>query len=103
MICLTEGTIRRINIVSRHFENKNNNCCETKFGKKAICLLFTNPFLATLRHGSRMARLWICKFVNIKQEAFLQIFVSQQLLFLFSKCVDTMSNVTDREPSQTNL
>ena len=33
MICLTGDTISRINIVSRCFENKNNNCCETKFVK----------------------------------------------------------------------
>ena len=33
----------------------------------------------------------------------MQIFVSQQLLFLFSKCVDTMSNATDCDPGQTNL
>ena len=35
--------------------------------------------------------------------AFLQIFVSQQLLFLFSKHLDTMSNVTDCDYGQTNL
>ena len=35
--------------------------------------------------------------------AFLQIFVSQQLLFLFSKHLDTMSNVTDCVSSQTDL
>ena len=54
---------------------------------------FTNPFLTTLqlgRCGSRVARLWICKFVNNKQMAFLQIFVLQQLLFLFSKHLDTI-------------
>ena len=32
-ICLTGDTIRRIDIVSRCFENINNNCCETKFVK----------------------------------------------------------------------
>ena len=32
-ICLTGNTIRRIDIESRCFENKNNNCCETKFVK----------------------------------------------------------------------
>ena len=35
-------TIRQIDIVSRCFENKNNNCCETKLCKNGICLLFTN-------------------------------------------------------------
>ena len=29
-------------IVSRCFRNKNNNCCETKICKNAICLLITN-------------------------------------------------------------
>ena len=50
-------------IISRCFENKNNNWCETKNCKNYICLLFTNPFLATLRLGRpgiRVARLWIC-------------------------------------------
>ena len=32
-ICLTGDTNRRIDTVSRCFENKNNNCCETKFVK----------------------------------------------------------------------
>ena len=35
--------------------------------------------------------------------AFLQIFVSQQLFFLISKHLDTMSNVTDCAPSKTDL
>ena len=35
--------------------------------------------------------------------AFLQIFVSQQLLFLFSKHLDTMSNVTDCGAGRTDL
>ena len=34
-------------------------------------------------------------FVNNTQMAFFQSFVSQQLLFLFSKHLDTMSNATD--------
>ena len=38
-----------------------------------------------------MARSCIWKFVSNKQMAFLQSFVSQQLLFLFSKHLDTMS------------
>ena len=89
-----ETHIHRIDIVSRYFENKNNNCCETNFCKNAICLLFTNPYLAILRLGRpciRVARSWICEFVNNKQMAFLHSFVSQQLLFLFSKHLDTKS------------
>ena len=81
-----------------------------KCGKNAICLLyykFTNPFLTILQLGrpgnSRVARLWICEFVNIKQMAFLQILVSQQLLLLFSKHLDTMSNVMDCVSGQTDL
>ena len=35
--------------------------------------------------------------------AFLQTFVSQQLLFLFSKHLDTMSNVKNCVSSQTDL
>ena len=42
-------------------------------------------------------------FVINKQIAFLQIFVSQQLLFLFSKHLDTMLNVTNCVSSQTDL
>ena len=38
-ICLTGDTIRQIDIVSRYFENKYNNYCETKLFKNAICLL----------------------------------------------------------------
>ena len=54
--------------------------------------------------GIRVARSWIGKFViNNKQMAFLQSFVSQQLLFLFSKHLDTMSNVTDCVSGQTDL
>ena len=71
-----------------------------------IIYKFTNLFLTTLQlgcPGSRVARLWICKFVNNKQMAFLQIFVSQQLLFLFSKHLDTMSNVTDCGTGRTDL
>ena len=41
-LCLTRDTIHRIDIISRCFENKNNNCCETNFCKNAICLLSTN-------------------------------------------------------------
>ena len=42
-------------------------------------------------------------FVNIKQLAFLQIFVSPQALFLFSKHLDTMTNLTDGALGQTDL
>ena len=47
--------------------------------------------------------LWICRFVNNKQMAFLQIFVAQQLFFLFSNHLDTMLNVTDCAPGQTDI
>ena len=43
------------------------------------------------RPDIRVARSWIHKFVNNKQMAFLQTFASQQLLFLFSKHLDTMT------------
>ena len=93
-------------VVSRCFENKNNNCCETILSKNSNCLLFTNPFLTTLQvghPGSRIARLWIFRFVINKQVAFFLSFVSQQLLFLFSKHLDTMSNVTYCGTSRTDL
>ena len=67
-----------------------------------INFFYRKPFLATLRLGC-FARLCICKCVNNKQMAFLQIFVSQQLLFLFSKHLDTMLNVTDCGTGQTDL
>ena len=80
--------------------NKNLQKCHL-----FIIYKFTNPLLTTLqlgRLGSSVARLWICKFViNNKQMAFLQIFVSQPILFLFSK--DTMSNVTDCGIGRTDL
>ena len=79
---------------------------QNKIYKNAICLLFTNPYLTTLRLGLlgiRVARSWIWKFVNNKQMVFLQIFVSQQLLFSFSKNLDTMSNVTDWVTGRTDL
>ena len=47
--------------------------------------------------------LWIWKFVNNKQMAFLLSFISQQLLFLFSKHLDTMSNVTYCRTDRTDL
>ena len=43
------------------------------------------------------------EFVNNKQLAFLKTFISQQLLFLFSKNLDTMANVTDCGYSKTNF
>ena len=46
------------------------------------------------------------EFVNfylINKNAFLQIFVSQQFLFLFSKHLDIMSNVTDCGNGQTDI
>ena len=69
-ICLTGDTIRRIDIVSRCFENKNNNCCEAKHCKTLqkchlfIIFKFTDP-----RSGHPDARtskpqssqIWICK------------------------------------------
>ena len=63
-ICLTRDTIHRIDIVSRCFENKNNNCCETKLCKNAICLLFTNPWsgLPDARTSKpQSSQIWICK------------------------------------------
>ena len=84
-------------IVSRCYEKiKAIIVVKQKFAKickNSICLLnfkFTNPFLATLRLGrtdSRVAsaRLWICKFVDNKQMAFLQIFVSQQFFYFIFK------------------
>ena len=47
--------------------------------------------LATLMQGRPSRRIARYGFVNNKQMAFLQKFVSQQLLFLFSKYLDTMS------------
>ena len=80
------------NIVSRCFQSINNNCC-----KNAICLLFTN-ILATLLLRRLSCRVVNNGFVNSKQMAFLQNFVSKQLLFLFSEHLDTMSNVMDCGP-----
>ena len=61
------------------------NCCETKFYKNAICLLFTNfqiHHLATLLPGRPSNRVARYGFVN-KKMAFLKIFVWQQSLFCF--------------------
>ena len=79
---------------------KTFNCCETKLCKNYICLLFTTlqiHDLATLVPDARTSKpqssqIWICKCVINKQMTLLQNFVSQQLLFLFSKHLDTMSN-----------
>ena len=67
-ICLTGDTICRIDIVSRCFENKNKNCCETKHCKNSICLSFTNLHihdLATLMPGRPSH--WVARygFVNL--------------------------------------
>ena len=70
-------------IISRCFENKNNNCCETKNFKNAICLLLTNlkihNLVTLLPSKPQSSQKWISKFVNYKQMAVLQIFVSHQL------------------------
>ena len=42
-------------------------------------------------------------FVNNKQIAFLEILVSHELLFLFLKHLDTMSNLTDCGTGRTDL
>ena len=85
-ICLNGDTIRRIDIVSRCFENKNNNCYETKIFKNAICLLFTNLQIHfwLLCGLDVLAAGWPdYGFVNNKQMTFLKSFVSQQLFFYF--------------------
>ena len=61
------------------------NCCETKFYKNAICLLFTNfqiHHLATLLPGRPSHRVARYGFIN-KKMAFLKNFVWQQSLFCF--------------------
>ena len=61
------------------------NCCETKFYKNAICLLFTHfqiHHLATLLPGRPSNRVARYGFVN-KKMAFLKNFVWQQSLFCF--------------------
>ena len=80
------------------------NCCETKFYKNAICLLFTNfqiHHLATLLPGCPSHRVARYGFIN-KKMAFLKNFVWQQSLFLFSKHLDTMSNLTHLVNSKTD-
>ena len=67
-ICLTRDTIRWINIVSRCFQNKNNNWCETKICKNAICLLCIyksiSGYSMAWTMGQQDGQIWICKFVN---------------------------------------
>ena len=87
--------------VSRCFENKNNNSCEKK-------TFFINyelqiPNLATLLPGRPKCRVARNGFVNNKQIAIFKKKNSQHLLFLFSKHLDTMSNVTDCVSSQTDI
>ena len=63
-----------------------------------VFLLITNlqiHNLATLLRGRPSCRVVRNGFVNKKQMVFFQSFVFKQLLFLFSKHLDTMSNVTD--------
>ena len=80
------------------------NCCETKFYKNAICLLFTNfqiHHLATLLPGRPSHRVARYEFINTKM-AFVKNLVWQQLLFLFSKHLDTMSNLMHFGYGKTN-
>ena len=75
------------------------HCDQNLFLQPMLCAtifksIFEFRILIPSSLGSSVTRLWICKFVNYKQMAFLQIFVSQPLLFLFSKHLDTMLNVT---------
>ena len=85
-IYFTGDTIHRIDIVSRCFKNKNNNCCETKHWKNAIYLLITNlqiHDLATLMPGCPSSRVARYGFVNNKQMAFLQILFHNNYCFYF--------------------
>ena len=89
-------------IVSRCFENKNNNCCETKMpfvyltnGKQIRNLAILLP-----RHSSCSVDRNECVDHFFKKQG---IFGSQQLLFLFSKHLDTMANVTDCRYGKTNF
>ena len=59
--------------------------------------------LATLLPGRLNCRVARNGFVNNKRMAFWQKKNSQQLLFLFSKHLDKMSNVTDCATGQTDL
>ena len=80
------------------------NGCETKFYKNASRLLFTNfqiHHLATLLPGRPSHRVARYGFVN-KKMAFLKNFVWQQSLFLFSKHLDTMLNLTHFVNSETD-
>ena len=76
--------------------NKNSKKCHLFINYKSISIL------ANLRLGCPgiwVARLWI---IN-KQVAFLQILVRNNYCFLILKHLDTMSNVTDCVPCQTDL
>ena len=73
-------------IVSRCFENKNNNCCDAKICKNAICLLFTNlqiHNLATLLPGRPSCRVARNGFVNNKQMAFYKIKFHHNYCFFY--------------------
>ena len=60
--------------------------------------------LATLLPGHSSRRVARNGFViNNKQMAFLQTKISQQLMFLLLKHLDTMLNVTDCAPGQTDI
>ena len=74
--------------------------CETKIYKNAICLSIKNLQIHNLANllpvqeaGLPEMDFWIINKWHI----------SQQLLCLFSKNLDTMFNVTDCAPSQTDL
>ena len=66
-ICLTRDTIRRMDIVSRCFENKNNHCCETKNTN------LTNPYSGhpIARTSQPQCGQRICQADKCKQMAFL--------------------------------
>ena len=67
---------------------------------------FTNlhiPNLAIMQPGRPSRIVARNGFVNNKQMAFLTCFISQQLLFLFIKHLDTRTNLTDCEYGQTNF
>ena len=105
-ICSTGPTIRHIQHCIQMFWKKPNNCWETKLYKNDVCLLFTSlqiHFWQLYNLDILAAGLPYYGFVINKQMAYFQIFVSQQLLFLFSKYLDTMLNVTDCGTSRTYL
>ena len=80
------------------------NCCEIKFYKNAICLLFTNfqiHHLATLLPGRPSHRVARYGFVNKKNGIF-EKFCLTTIVILFSKHLDTMSNLTHFGYSKTD-